>query len=87
MEVGEVLLAKGMELGLALKNKNAEHYAKAKMHNALEPYATMDDKIQCLLEFAVSCGKELPMEIISGENRERDIRFYMAGVSNGLVKK
>lgn len=87
MKVNYELILKGLELGKAIKSKNAVNYARTKIHKVLEPYATMNDKIECLLEFAVSCNKELPMEIIGGENKENDIRFFMVGVVNGLVEK
>lgn len=87
MNVNDKLFEKGVSLGKALKNKDNKHYAKNRLHNVLEPYVTINDKIEWLLEFAVNCDKELPMEIIGGENREKDIEVYIAGVVNGLNKK
>ena len=86
MNVKNKLIEEGINLGKALKEKNVAHYAKTKIHIILEPYSTINDKIECLLDFSVKCDKELPTEIISGENREKDIQLYIAGVIKELNK-
>lgn len=46
MNVNDKLFEKGVSLGKALKNKDNKHYAKNRLHNVLEPYVTINDKIE-----------------------------------------
>lgn len=88
-ECTEKIINEGFKLGVALKKKNATEYAKARLTQITQGYVKINDRLECLLELAVYCHMQLPMEIIYNEDEEirnKDVIRFMIGLNNGLIR-
>lgn len=84
MENTKELVDMGFELGKTLKDKNLEGVARARIHQMLQPCTKAEERDKNILEFAITCEKQIPFAIIDGEDKENNIRYYLTGIVNGL---